>query len=277
MITEKTDLHMHTFHSDGYHSPEKLIEKAKSHGIKILSITDHDSVNGIGKATEYAAQYGIEVIPGVEISTDIRDTEVHILGYFVDPNNKDLEHYLNFFREERHKRAIRMVNKLNILGLDISIDDVLVFAKDSAVGRPHVAQALLAKGQVKSFFEAFYKYIGNHAPAYERKVHLSPQSAFKIINDAGGLSFIAHPGNMPEILIKELIDAGVDGIEVIHPSHSPEQVKFYRGIVIEYFLLESGGSDYHGGKREDDENLGKYYTSTKVVDTMRTRLVRNIE
>lgn len=277
MITEKTDLHMHTFHSDGYHSPEKLIEKAKSHGIKILSITDHDSVNGIGKATQYAAQYGIEVIPGVEISTDIRDTEVHILGYFVDPNNKDLEHYLNFFREERHKRASRMVNKLNILGLDISIDDVLVFAKDSAVGRPHVAQALLAKGQVKSFFEAFYKYIGNHAPAYERKVHLSPQSAFKIINDAGGLSFIAHPGNMPEILIKELIDAGVDGIEVIHPSHSPEQVKFYRGIVIEYFLLESGGSDYHGGKREDDENLGKYYTSTKVVDTMRTRLVRNIE
>lgn len=277
MIAEKTDLHMHTFHSDGYYSPEKLIEKAKNQGIKILSITDHDSVNGFNEATQYAEKFGIEVIPGVEISTDIRDTEVHILGYFVDPNNKDLEHYLNFFREERHKRAIRMVNKLNILGLDITIDDVLVFAKDSALGRPHIAQALLAKGQVKSFFEAFYKYIGNHAPAYERKVHLSPQSAFKIINDAGGLSFIAHPGNMPEILIKELIDAGVDGIEVIHPSHSPEQVKFYRGIVIEYFLLESGGSDFHGGKREDDENLGKYYTSPKVVDTMRTRLVRNIE
>ncbi len=277
MIAEKTDLHMHSFHSDGYYSPEKLIEKAKNQGIKILSITDHDSVNGFNEATQYAEKFGIEVIPGVEISTDIRDTEVHILGYFVDPNNKDLEHYLNFFREERHKRAIRMVNKLNILGLDITIDDVLVFAKDSALGRPHIAQALLAKGQVKSFFEAFYKYIGNHAPAYERKVHLSPQSAFKIINDAGGLSFIAHPGNMPEILIKELIDAGVDGIEVIHPSHSPEQVKFYRGIVIEYFLLESGGSDFHGGKREDDENLGKYYTSPKVVDTMRTRLVRNIE
>jgi len=277
MITEKTDLHMHTFHSDGYHSPEKVVEKAKNQSIKIMSITDHDSVNAFSEASEYAKKFGIEVIPGVEISSDIRDTEVHILGYFVDPNNKDLEHYLNFFREERLKRAIRMVNKLNILGLDISIDDVLVFAKDSAVGRPHVAQALLAKGQVKSFFEAFYKYIGNHAPAYERKVHLSPQSAFKIITDAGGLSFIAHPGNMPEILIKELIDAGVDGIEVIHPSHSPEQVKFYRGIVIEYFLLESGGSDFHGGKREDDENLGKYYTSPKVVDTMRTRLVRNIE
>lgn len=277
MATEKTDLHMHTFYSDGYNSPEKLIEKANSQGIKILSITDHDSVNAISEATGHAKKFGIEVIPGVEISTDIRDTEVHILGYFVDPDNKDLEHYLNFFREERHKRAIRMVNKLNILGLQITIDDVLVSAKDSAIGRPHIAQALLAKGQVKSFFEAFYKYIGNHAPAYERKVHLSPQSAFKIISDAGGLSFIAHPGNMPEILIKELIDAGVDGIEVIHPSHSPDQVKFYRGIVNEYFLLESGGSDFHGGKREDDENLGKYYTSAKVVDTMRTRLVRNID
>jgi hypothetical protein len=268
---------MHSYHSDGYHSPEKVVEKAKNQGIKILSITDHDSVNSFSEASECAKKFGIEVIPGVEISTDIRDTEVHILGYFVDPKNKDLEHYLNFFREERYKRAIRMVKKLNILGLDITLDDVLVFAKDSAIGRPHIAQALLAKGQVKSFFEAFYKYIGNHAPAYERKVHLSPQSAFKIINDAGGLAFIAHPGNMPEILIKELIDAGVDGIEVIHPSHSPEQVKFYRGIVIEYFLLESGGSDFHGGKREDDENLGKYYTSSKVVDTMRTRLVNNIE
>lgn len=277
MTTDKTDLHMHTYYSDGYNTPERLIDKAKNQGIKILSITDHDSVNAISEATEYSKKFGIEVIPGVEISTDIRDTEVHILGYFVDPDNKDLEHYLNFFREERYKRAIRMVKKLNILGLDITIDDVLVFAKNSAMGRPHIAQALLTKGQVKSFFEAFYKYIGNHAPAYERKVHLSPQSAFKIISDAGGLSFIAHPGNMPEILIKELIDAGVDGIEVIHPSHSPEQVKFYRGIVNEYFLLESGGSDFHGGKREDDENLGKYYTSAKVVDTMRTRLVRNID
>jgi len=276
-MINKTDLHTHTNFSDGYNSPEKLIEKANNKGIKTLSITDHDNVNGIFEAVEFAKKYEIEIIPGVEISTDIRDSEVHILGYFVDPKNDDLQHYLSFFREERYKRAIRMVKKLNLLGVDISIDDVMVFAKKSALGRPHIAQALLAKGQVKTFFEAFYKFIGNHAPAYERKVHLSPQSAFKIISDAGGLSFIAHPGNMPEILIKELIDAGVDGIEVIHPSHSPEQVRFYRGIVNEYFLLESGGSDYHGGKREDDENLGKFYTTLKVVETMRTRLVGKID
>ena len=274
-MTLKTDLHTHTYHSDGFYAPENLVTKAHNRGIEVLSITDHDSMNGISEAIEIAKKFGIEIVPGVEISSDIRDTEVHILGYFVDPNNKELEHYLNFFREERHKRAIRIVKKLNILGLNITIDDVLVFAKNSAIGRPHIAQALLAKGQVKSFFEAFYKYIGNHAPAYERKVHLSPQSAFKIINDAGGLSFIAHPGDMPEILIKELIDAGVDGIEVIHPSHSPAQVSFYRGIVNQYFLLECGGSDYHGGKREDDENFGKYCTTSKVVEAMKTRLVKD--
>ena len=274
-MAQKTDLHTHTFFSDGFYAPEDLVIKAHTQEIEQLSITDHDNVNGISEAIECAAKLDIEIIPGLEISSDIRDTEVHILGYFIDPKNPELGHYLNFFREERYKRAIRMVKKLNILGLNVTIDDVLVYAKNSAIGRPHIAQALLAKGQVKSFFEAFYKYIGNHAPAYERKVHLSPQSAFKIINDAGGLSFIAHPGNMPEILIKELIDAGVDGIEVVHPSHSPEQTRFYRGIVNEYFLLECGGSDFHGGKREDDENLGKFYTTSKVVDAMKTRLVKD--
>jgi predicted metal-dependent phosphoesterase TrpH len=272
---QKTDLHTHTSFSDGHLNPVELLQKASSQGIEVISITDHDSVNAFEIAKRYADKFGIEVIPGVEISSDIRDSEVHILGYFIDPQNKELEHYLHFFREERYKRAIRIVEKLNILGLKITMDDVLEQANNSAIGRPHIAQALLLNEQVKSYFEAFYKYLGNHAPAYERKVHLSPQSAFKIISDAGGLSFIAHPGNMPEILIKELIDAGVDGIEVVHPSHTPERVKFYRGIVNEYFLLESGGSDYHGGKREDEENLGKYFTSPKSVEAMRLRLMRN--
>jgi predicted metal-dependent phosphoesterase TrpH len=272
---QKTDLHTHTCYSDGYLNPEGLIKKADEEGIEVLSITDHDSVNGIEEAIKIAAQFGIEVISGLEISSDIRDSEVHILGYFIDPKNKELEHYLNFFREERYKRAIRIVEKLNILGLEITMDDVLTHVNNSAIGRPHIAQALLVKKQVSSYFEAFYKYIGNHGPAYERKVHLSPQSAFKIISDAGGLSFIAHPGNMPEILIKELIDAGVDGIEVVHPSHSPERVRFYKGIVNEYFLLESGGSDFHGGKREDDKNFGKCFTTGKAVEAMRMRLMRN--
>lgn len=272
-MINKADLHTHTTHSDGHFTPGELVMKARSAGIDILGITDHDNVSAIYEAIEKGRELGVEIIPGVEISSDIKDREIHILGYFVDPDSPELEHYLKFFREERIKRATRIVKKLNDLGLYLSVDEVLERAKNSAVGRPHIAQTMFEKGLVESYFEAFNKYIGNNCPAYERKVHLSPQSAFKIISDAGGLSFIAHPGYMSEAILKELIEAGVDGIEVVHPSHSPQQVKFYRGIVHEYFLLESGGSDFHGGKREDEANLGKFFLSGSIIDAMKSRLV----
>ena len=274
-MNRKIDLHMHTSYSDGQHSPEELIIKAKEAGIDMISITDHDTVDGIEESIEIGKQYGVEIIPGLEISSDIRDREVHILGYFFDPNNRELEEYLKFFRAERIKRAARIAEKLNALGLEIKLDDILEVAKNSAVGRPHIAKAMVKKGLVSNYFEAFSKYIGNGCPAHERKVHLSPRSAFKIINDAGGLSFIAHPGNLPDAIMTELIEAGLDGIEVIHPSHLPHQVKHYRGIVNEYFLLESGGSDFHGGERNDYSNLGKYTVSTSKIDAMRKQLLRN--
>lgn len=275
-MSAKVDLHMHTKHSDGIYSPSELVELAKNSGLDVISITDHDSVNGIAEAIEKGKEVGVEVIPGVEISTDISDREIHILGYFMDISNTEFEHYLSFFREERLKRAVRIVRKLNTLGLDLNIEDVLVKATNSAIGRPHIAKAMEEKGLVSNYFEAFNKYIGNGCPAHEKKVHVSPQSAFKIISDAGGLSFIAHPGNLPEHIIKELIDAGVDGIEVVHPSHLPYKSKYYRGIVNEYFLLESGGSDFHGGSRNDTNTLGKYNISQTAVEAMRTRLLRNI-
>ncbi len=271
----KIDLHIHTNHSDGFYSPIELIQKVKQVGLDVISITDHDNLSAIYEAASVGKELGIEVIPGLEVSSDIGDREVHILGYFIDPDNGELERYLKFFREERLKRAIRIVNKLKALGMALSIEDVLEQAKNSAIGRPHIAQAMLQKGLISSYYEAFNKYIGNHCPAYEKKVHISPQSVVKIISDAGGLSFIAHPGNMPESLLKELIEEGIDGIEVIHPSHNRHQVKFYKGIVNEYFLLESGGSDFHGGKREDEDNLGKYFTSSRVLEAMRNRLLKN--
>jgi len=271
----KVDLHVHTSYSDGVHSPFEIIQKAKRAGIDAISITDHDNISAIKEATKIGEEVGIEVIPGVEISSEIGGKEIHILAYFFETDNQELEHYLNFFREERKKRAVRIVNKLNNLGLSISMDDVMEKAKNSTVGRPHIAQAMFDKGLISYYFEAFNKYIGNGSPAYEKKVYFSPQSAFKIINDAGGLSFIAHPGNMPEVLLYELIQAGVDGIEVIHPSHSRQQEKFYKGIVNSYFLLESGGSDFHGGRREDEKNFGNCYTSLSVVDAMKKRLLRH--
>ena len=271
----KVDLHIHTNHSDGFYSPEEIVLKAKENELEAISITDHDNLSGINDAIEKGNEIGIEVIPGLEISSDIKDREIHILGYFIQTDSIELERYLNFFREERLKRAVRIINKLNQLGLSITIDNVMEIAKNSAIGRPHIAQAMLEQGLTSTFYEAFNKYIGNNGPAYEKKVHISPQSAFKIINDAGGLSFIAHPGYMEESLLKELIDEGVDGIEVIHSSHSPHQINFYRGIVNEYFLLESGGSDFHGGKREDEKNFGKFFTKYSVIEAMRKRLLKN--
>ena len=271
----KIDLHMHTYYSDGQHSPEELIIKVKEAGIDTIAITDHDTVDGISEAIEAGRKYGVEVIPGLEISSDIKDREVHLLAYFFNPANKELEDYLKFFRAERIKRAIIIIEKLKELGLVIELDDVMELARNSAVGRPHIAKALLNKGLISNYFEAFSKYIGNGGPAYERKVHVSPRSAFKIISDAGGLSFIAHPGHLPDAIMVELIEAGLDGIEVVHPSHLPHQVKHYRGIVNEFFLLESGGSDFHGGERNDYSNLGKYTVSSSKIEAMRKQILRN--
>lgn len=271
----KIDLHTHTYFSDGQHSPEELIIKAKEAGIDIIAISDHDTVDGIVEAVEAGKKYGVEVIPGLEISSDIKDREVHLLAYFFDPLNIELEKYLKFFRAERIKRAITIIEKLKELGLFIQLDEVLELARNSAVGRPHIAKVLVKNGLVSNYFEAFSKYIGNGCPAYERKVHVSPRSAFKIINDAGGLSFIAHPGHLPDAIMIELIEAGLDGIEVVHPSHLPHQVKHYRGIVNEYFLLESGGSDFHGGERNDYGNLGKYSISYSKIEAMRKQFLRN--
>lgn len=273
----RIDLHMHTSYSDGFYSPIELVQKANERNLDIISITDHDSVNGISQAAEIGKDLGITVIPGLEISTDIEDKEVHLLGYFIDINYPELTKYLSFFREERYYRAVRIVKKLNNIGIDISIDDVMKVAKNSAVGRPHIALALHNLGVVKEYYEAFEKYLRDNGPAYERKIHVSPQSALKLISDAGGLSFIAHPGHLKDSILMNLINAGIDGIEVTHPSHNDYQRKFYRGIVNQYCLLESGGSDFHGGKKGDDNNLGAYLLQPQRLEDMNQFLAnRNI-
>lgn len=265
----KADLHTHTNYSDGVLSPFELLDLAKTRDISIISITDHDTVDGIESAIDYAKNLGIEVIPGVEISSDIDGSEVHFLGYFIDYKNLELNKYLKFFRDERLERAKRIIKKLNKLGVSITIDDVMQISKNSPVCRPHIAKAILAKGYVKMFAQAFQKFIGDNAPAFERKIYVAPKSALQIINDAGGLSFIAHPGFMEEDKLKKIIQLGVDGIEVVHSSHKPFQQKFYKGIVDQYCLLESGGSDFHGGMRNDEANFGKFVVSSRVVKNIK--------
>jgi hypothetical protein len=269
----KADLHLHTSFSDGALSPRELIDRARQAGLSTIAITDHDHTGALDEAYGLGTLAGIEVIPGVELSASVGEQDVHILGYFFDHRDPGLQEHLALFRQERLKRAERIVEKLNGLRIPLSLASVLDQAGSGAVGRPHIANALVDEGLTGTYHEAFLKYIGFGKPAYEKKYLVTPREAIALISRAGGLSFLAHPAHaVDEKLLLELIAAGIDGIEVIHPSHSPERIAHYTGIVTEYFLLSSGGSDFHGGKRNDREALGRYFVSTHTVEMMRRRL-----
>ncbi|MGE5316290.1 MAG: PHP domain-containing protein [Acidobacteriota bacterium] len=272
-MTAKADLHMHTVHSDGILTVAQLLDECARRGLTTISITDHDSVEAFPEAIERGAALGIEVIVGVELSAAFEDRDVHILGYFMDHQNERLRDYLVFFRRERVRRAERIVKKLNNLNVPLTMDEVMKCAGDGAVGRPHIATALLNAGLTRSYQEAFERYIGNHCPAFEKKFQLTPPDAVALISSSGGLSFLAHPGKyITDDMLQHLIKAGLDGIEVIHPAHTNELIAHYRGVVNEYCMLESGGSDFHGGNKNDDATLGTMSVDPEVVSVMKRRL-----
>ncbi len=273
----KADLHTHTHYSDGYHTPEELIQSAKSAGLTHLAITDHDNVDAIDEAIELASRYDIELIPGCEISAEHNGKETHILAYFIDHKNTELLEYLKNFRKERMKRAEKIVEKLNELGLAITIDDVMKQVKgNGSVGRPHIAVAMIECGFVNNYYDAFGKYIGDDKPAYVKKPNISTKDAIKLINRCGGLSFVAHPGRYlrHNNSLFEMIEFGVDGIEVVHPSHSDHDIEYYRDLSSQYFLLESGGSDFHGGRINDVSILGRYFVPEIKITAMKNRLFK---
>lgn len=274
MIVPGADFHMHTVYSDGALTPRELLERARGAGLRVVSITDHDNVSGIREALTAAEEFGVELVPGVELSAHVDGREVHMLGYFIDIENVSLNQFLSLLREERLQRAERMVEKLKTLNIPIRMEQVLERAGKGSVGRPHVANVIIDEGFAESHQEVFTKYIGYKGPAYVEKFQCSPEEVISLIAAAGGLSFLAHPGNsVNEQTISRLIKAGMDGIETIHPSHSPEMVAHYKGVVHEYFLLECGGSDFHGGRRNDDAFLGRYTIPLTSIDAMRKRLV----
>jgi predicted metal-dependent phosphoesterase TrpH len=270
------DLHTHTTHSDGHHSPVGLLQKAKEAGVSILGIADHDTVAALDEAMEAGRTLGIEVVPGMELSATHADGEIHVLGYFMDYRSPALTEALAIFRQKRLDRVERIVGKLNRMKIPLTVESVLAEATGDSVGRPHIASALVNNGHATTYHQAFSKYIGEGRPAFEKKHEFSPEDTIRLIADAGGLSFLAHPGrSVDEHLLHHLIKSGLDGIEVYHPSHSPELVQYYRGIVNEYFLLESGGSDYHGGMKNDDHLLGRVGVPASSVEIMRRRLFPN--
>lgn len=270
----KVDLHLHTYYSDGFFSPFEIVKKIQKTGTKIISITDHDNIGGLKEAIRTGLKEDIEVIPGVEISGEYMNREMHILGYFIDPNAPALKELLTEIQEERILRIKKIIAKLNELGSTITYDDAKQDLKSTvSIGRPHIANALVREGFVKSFFDAFVKYIGDDKIADVKKVRPSYDRVFKIIKEAGGLSFLAHPARyFNEEEIKLFKAAGLDGVEVVHPSHTASEVKKYKEIAAKYNLLTSGGSDFHGGRKNDSGNMGKYYISEKEIDKMRALL-----
>jgi 3',5'-nucleoside bisphosphate phosphatase len=240
------DLHAHSTASDGSRAPADVVREAKRIGLAAIAITDHDTVAGITEATAIAEELGVRVVPGVELSAVEGDVETHILGLHLS-DTRELEAKLVALREMRRTRAERMVLRLNELGVRIEFASVLEQAAGGAIGRPHVARAMIAEGWAVDFRDAFDRYLGNGRPAYVTKERLVVAEATSLIHRAGGLAVLAHPSHSgTKERIAAFVEQGMDGIEVRHPSHSAEDTARLAALVEHFSLVPSGGSDWHG-------------------------------
>ncbi len=245
----RVDLHLHSTASDGRFSPAEVVRKSVQAGLAVIALTDHDTVDGIPLAVETAIAFpGFKMIPGVEINTDVPTGEAHILGYFIDYAHPELEAGLVRMRHSRQERAQQMIARLNKLGLTIKWERVREIASTDAIGRPHVAQALLEKGYVSSIKEAFTKYIGWGGLAYVERAKMAPVEAVELIIRAKGLPVLAHPFTIsnPEAMVGELKDKGLVGIEAYYGSHTTDQINRLVNLAAKHGLIATGGSDYHG-------------------------------
>jgi predicted metal-dependent phosphoesterase TrpH len=245
----RIDLHTHTHFSDGSLSPPALVSLAVDRQLAAISITDHDSVEALMPARE-AAGTMLELVPGIELSSSLDGTELHILGYYLDPAYEPLRERLVTFRAQRLNRAMAMVERLNQLGARLKTEDVLALAGPGVVGRPHVAAVLVKSGQAESIDDAFRRFLGRDGQAFVPRPAFRPDEAIALIHAAGGISVLAHAGAaMSDQTIEELVATGLRGIEIWHPQHSPATVRRFRALAARLSLLETGGSDYHGAGR----------------------------
>lgn len=246
-VISQIDLHSHTTASDGRLSPTELVRRAADAGVRWLAVTDHDSTEGLAEAQEAARAYpDLTLIPGVEINTDIVEGEIHVVGLFVSSADEGFQAELRRLRDGREGRARKMVEKLNALGYPIQWERVRELA-GGAVGRPHVAQALVEAGHVASVQEAFDRLLGRDGPGYVPRVRFSPVEATALIRGNGGLPVLAHPDGLPlDTILPELIQAGLVGVEVYYGSYGPTTVQRLAGVAQRYGLVASGGTDFHG-------------------------------
>jgi predicted metal-dependent phosphoesterase TrpH len=259
----RLDLHLHTTFSDGSRTPSDVLTLASKAKVSALAITDHDTVSGLPEALEAGRSLGIEVIPGIELSSRWGATELHILGYFLDWNDPELRGHLTRFQEARHVRNPRIIEKLNALGLALTYEEVKTLAGNDSVGRPHIARVMIDKGYVTSAKEAFDRYLADGAAAHVPRELPEPAEAIAVIRAARGVPVLAHPSWLDRSegiykICEQLKALGLAGIEVHYSTHRPEQTATYLDVARRLNLLVTGGSDFHGVTKPDIEvGIGK--------------------
>ena len=277
-MREWIDLHLHSTASDGSLSPRDLIGLAFNKKAAAVALTDHDTIDGLKEALEAGEEFHLEVIPGVEISAQYESGTMHVLGYYIDASHPGFNHDLKLLQEARKQRNPQIVAKLQAAGLPVSWQEINAQSQGQ-IGRPHIARVLLQKGLVSSLDEAFHKYLKKGAVAYVDKFRFPPAKAIAMILQAGGIPVLAHPFslNCPSwkdlfTLIRELKGYGLQGVEVLYPKHTDEQVRNYFSLVKELKLLYTGGSDFHGNNKENVDLLvgrGDLRVPYGVVEAMK--------
>lgn len=264
------DLHLHSTASDGSLTPEQVVELASHLNLKTISLTDHDSVEGLPSAIEASKRHAVEVIPGIEMSSDVAGRDIHVLGYYLDYNDPELKKILVKLRDNREKRISGIISKLNEMGYEIDAEDVRAEAKDGSLGRAHIAKAMLRKGFIDNIQEAFDRFIGRQGPAYVEKSALSVIDIIKIINEFGGVPVLAHPGiSGVDDKIVGFKEAGLLGLEAYHSEHTPDQAMKYASLAKKLGMIITGGSDCHGLGSSRGLIIGSVYVPDNCIDELK--------
>lgn len=267
------DLHVHSTFSDGSMTPEEILQIAEQEGITAIALTDHDTTSGLDRFLAAATERKIKAVPGIEISADGAKSSIHILGYFIDHKEPIFSNKLEKIRNTRITRNAEMIEKLNKLGIDITMADIREFAGEDVVGRLHFALALIKKGVVKTKDEAFDKFLGNGKPIYTSREKLTCNDAVRMIADNGGLPVLAHPVLLqlsdPDLdkLVEGMVKSGLQGLEVYYPEHPAHLVKKYEKLAEKYKLARTGGSDFHGAPMPDIK-LGRGFGNLNIPETI---------
>ena len=266
------DLHLHTIFSDGTYTPDALARAARKHKLDAIALTDHDTLDGIPEMLEAGKSHGVEVIPGVEITTRLGREEVHMLGYFFGDGWRDasLLSVLNHAKKMREKRVDDFATKFQEIGIPLTAEEIRSCSTCGTIGRVHVAQALVKRKVVKSVEEAFDRFLRYGKPGFVDRPRMETVETIRLIRRAGGVASLAHPGlNNVDERIHEMKDQGMTGLEVWHSRHSPSQTERYRLLAERLDLLPTGGSDCHGAIR-DESLIGTVKLPYEHVERLRT-------